>query len=130
MCAAPMRGKLLIDTVGAPFGERETMSSDFIVVFVAVGQEKEAQMIARTLVDESLAACVGMVHQKSIYRWKGAVIEDKEILLISKTQQTLFASLRDRILALHTYEIPEIISCAIQEGHGAYLEWIAANVNR
>ena len=106
------------------------MSSDFIVVFVAVGQEKEAKTIARTLVEESLAACVGMVPQKSIYRWKGETIEDKEILLIIKTQQNRFASLRDRVLALHSYEVPEIISIPIQEGHGAYLEWITANVNK
>ena len=104
------------------------MSSDFIVVFVAVGQEKEAELIARTLVDESLAACVGMVNQKSVYCWKGERVEDKEILLIIKTQQPQFAKLRNRVLSLHSYEVPEIISLPVQEGHGAYLEWIAANV--
>ena len=106
------------------------MSSDFIIVFVTVGKEKEAHLIARTLVNESLAACVGMVPQKSIYCWKGETIEDQEILLIIKTQRTQFAGLRDRVLALHSYEVPEIISIAIQEGHGAYLEWIAANVDK
>jgi periplasmic divalent cation tolerance protein len=106
------------------------MSKDFIVVFVAVGQEKEAELIARTLVNETLAACVGMVQQKSFYYWKGETIEDKEILLIIKTKQTQFAPLRDRVLALHSYEVPEIISIPIQDGHGAYLEWIATNVDK
>ena len=106
------------------------MSSDFIVVFVAVGQEKEAELIARTLIDESLAACVNLIRQKSVYRWKGETVEGKEILLIIKTQQTQFAALRERVLALHSYEVPEIISIAIEDGHRTYLEWIAANVNR
>lgn len=104
------------------------MSSDFIVVFVAAGHEKEAKLIARTLVDESLAACVGMVNQKSVYCWKGETVEEKEILLIIKTRQTQFPKLRDRVLALHSYEVPEIISLPIQEGHEAYLDWLAANV--
>jgi periplasmic divalent cation tolerance protein len=104
------------------------LSSGFIVVFVAVSQEKEAEVIAHTLVEESLAACVGMVQQKSIYHWKGEISEDKEILLIIKTQQTKFPALRDRVLTLHSYEVPEIISLAIQEGHETYLKWILANV--
>jgi periplasmic divalent cation tolerance protein len=106
------------------------MSSDFIVVFVAVGQEKEAELIARTLIDESLAACVNLIRQNSVYRWKGEIVEDEEILLVIKTHQTQFTALRERVMALHSYEVPEIISLAIEEGHRTYLEWIAANVKR
>lgn len=125
-----MRAKLLINPVGAPLGGCEEMPSGFIIAFVTVGNEKEAKLIARTLVEEALAACVGMVQQKSIYRWKGEIIEDKESLLIIKTQQDRFASLRERVLSLHSYEVPEIISAPIQDGYGAYLEWIAATVGK
>lgn len=125
-----MRAKLLINPVGAPLDGCEEMSSGFIIAFVTVGNEKEATFIARTLVEESLAACVGMVQQKSIYRWKGEIIEDEESLLIIKTQQDRFASLQERVLSLHSYEVPEIISARIQDGYGAYLEWIAATVGK
>ncbi|MDO8057055.1 MAG: divalent-cation tolerance protein CutA, partial [Candidatus Hermodarchaeota archaeon] len=81
------------------------MSSDFIVVFVAVGQEKEAELIARTLIDESLAACVNLIRQNSVYRWKGEIVEDEEILLVIKTHQTQFTALRERVTALLCYEV-------------------------
>ena len=106
------------------------MSSDFIVVLVAVGQAEEAQLIARSLVDESLAACVSMIPQNAVYRWEGETVEEKEFLLLIKTHQTQFAALRQRVLELHSSEVPEIISLAIQEGHKPYLEWIATNVKQ
>ncbi len=104
------------------------LMSEFIIVFVTVGKEPEAQTIARTLVDESIAACVGIVRQKSIYRWKGKIVDDNEFLLIVKTKHDQFSKLRDTVLRLHSYEVPEIISIEIQQGHTTYLEWIKENV--
>ncbi len=128
MFGAPMRVKLLRDAVRAPFGECSAMVSKFRVVFVTVGNEQEAQTIARKLVEEGLAACVGLVKQNSVYRWKGQVIEDSEILLIIKTTKDQFSSLQDHVLRLHSYEVPEIISIDIENGYGAYLDWIAESV--
>ncbi|MFX1491251.1 MAG: divalent-cation tolerance protein CutA [Promethearchaeota archaeon] len=98
--------------------------SEFIIALVTVGKETEARTIARTLIDESIAACVGIVSQKTIYRWKGKIVDDNEFLLIIKTKQDQFSKLRDTVLSLHSYEVPEIISIEIQEGHTTYLEWI------
>jgi periplasmic divalent cation tolerance protein len=128
MCDAPMKEKLLKNTVGARFQKGESVMPEFIIVFVTVGKKTEAQRIARTLVEESIAACVGIMRQKSIYQWKGKIVDDNEFLLMIKTKHGHFSKVRDTVLSLHSYEVPEIISIEIQQGHTPYLEWINETV--
>jgi periplasmic divalent cation tolerance protein len=105
--------------------------SDFIVVFVTCGSEEEALKIARALVEEKLAACANMVSPlRSIYRWDGKIWDEKEWLLIIKTQQSTFEDLSKRVKALHSYSVPEIIALPIVEGSPAYLNWIEENTKR
>lgn len=104
------------------------MSSQYSLVFVTVGNETEAKAIARKLVEGALAACVGMIPQKSIYSWKGEIVEDAEMLLIIKTRNDMFSQLREAVLSTHSYEVPEIIRIDIQEGYKPYLEWIEETV--
>ena len=106
------------------------MTSEFVIVYVTVGDHIEAQSIARKLVEDSLAACVGMIRQSSIYCWKDEIVEDTEILLVIKTKRDHFEKLRSAVLSMHSYEVPEIISLEIQDGHEAYLNWIGENVGR
>jgi periplasmic divalent cation tolerance protein len=105
--------------------------SDFIVVFVTCGSEEEALKIARALVEERLAACANIVSPlRSIYRWEGKIWDEKEWLLIIKTQQSTFEDLSKRVKALHSYSLPEIIALPIVEGSPAYLNWIEENTKR
>ena len=102
--------------------------SDFIVVFVTCGSEEEALKIARALVEEKLAACANMISPlRSIYRWEGKTWDEKEWLLIIKTQQSTFEDLAKRVKTLHSYSVPEIIALPIVEGSPAYLTWIEEN---
>ncbi len=85
--------------------------------------------IAEALVTEQLAACVNIIPAvQSLYRWQGAVVHDEELLLLIKTSDAVWALLQERILALHPYELPEIISVRIQDGHSNYLNWIINNL--
>ena len=86
-------------------------------------------MIARKLVEQRIAACVGILKQQSIYRWKGKVSDDEEYLLSIKTTRERFNSVRDAVLALHSYDVPEIIGIDISEGYTAYLDWISESVS-
>lgn len=86
-----------------------------------------ARRIAQALVEEGLAACVNVlpaVH--SVYRWQGRVERADEALLLAKTTPPGFAALRDRIVALHPYELPEVVAVEIADGLPAYLDWIAS----
>ena len=105
------------------------MTGRYALVLVTVGERKEAEKIARHLVAKRLAACVGIVPQRSIFRWECKVAEEDEHLLMIKTVSAGFSALRDAVLAMHTYEVPEIISIDITEGNAGYLDWISKSVD-
>jgi periplasmic divalent cation tolerance protein len=99
--------------------------TDYILVLITVSSEKEGEKIAEALVKEKLAACVNMIGGvKSLFRLKGQISSEEEILLIAKTKDRLFESLKKRVLELHSYEVPEIIALPILAGFEKYLEWI------
>ena len=103
--------------------------TDKIVVLATCGSKKEAGQIAHALVESRLAACVNVVSGlQSTYRWKGAVEEAGEWLLLIKTTRSLFAPLADRIRTLHSYEVPEIVALPVVDGLETYLSWIADSV--
>ena len=101
--------------------------TDALVVLVTTPSPERAAEIARALVEERLAACGNVVPGlRSIYRWEGKVHEDAEALLVLKTTRARFEALRDRVLALHPYEVPEVIALPVEAGSARYLAWIAS----
>lgn len=100
----------------------------FVVVLCTVDNLESAKKIARIVVEERLAACANIMQGlSSIYHWKGEIVEDSECLLILKTKATLFEVLKNKILEIHPYEVPEIISLGIDNGFDKYLDWIKEN---
>jgi periplasmic divalent cation tolerance protein len=103
--------------------------TDKILVLTATGSAEEAKKIARGLVERKLTACVNIVPRvTSIYRWQGAVEEAEEYLLIAKTDGEHFAQVRDAILDMHSYEVPECVAVEIEDGSAAYLSWIGESL--
>ncbi|VAV83778.1 Periplasmic divalent cation tolerance protein CutA [hydrothermal vent metagenome] len=97
----------------------------YIVVFMTAPSEDEAAAIGKTVVEEGLAACCNIASGlRSIYKWKGKICDEKEVLCILKTRTELFEALKARIVELHSYEVPEVIAIDIKDGHGDYLKWI------
>jgi len=100
--------------------------TDKIVVVSTCASPEEAGKIARTLVEKRLAACVNILPAiRSIFRWKDAIEDDQETLLLIKSSRALFNDLRAEIERLHSYEIPEAIAIPIVDGLERYLEWMA-----
>lgn len=80
------------------------------------------------LVTERLAACVNVIPKMcSTYRWNGEVRQDEESLLIIKSTAQRFAALKQAVLNMHPYELPEIIAVNLIDGHVPYLDWILAS---
>ena len=99
------------------------------IVLSTAGSEAEARKIANHLVEQRLAACVNLVpHVESIYRWQGSVESSQEWLLLIKTTVDKFPAVCDAIRVLHSYELPECIAIAIEDGSPSYLEWISQSV--
>jgi len=103
--------------------------SERVVVLSTVASAEDAERIARALVDRRLAACVNVLPGvRSVYRWKGQVQADEERLLVIKTRRDRFEALRDTLVALHPYEVPEVVVLPIEAGHGPYLDWLDESV--
>jgi periplasmic divalent cation tolerance protein len=100
-------------------------ASEARLVLVTAGAEEQAHSIAHRLVDERLAACVNVVGPiRSIYRWRGAVEDEAEFLLLIKTRARLLGRLERRVIELHSYEVPEVLALAPSGGSAAYLGWL------
>jgi periplasmic divalent cation tolerance protein len=100
-----------------------------MVVLSTVSTPDDAERIARDLVDSGLAACVNVAPSvTSFYRWKGRLEREEERLLLIKIREQDFERLRERLVALHPYEVPEVLALPIADGHAPYLAWLDANV--
>ncbi|HEX4084146.1 MAG TPA: divalent-cation tolerance protein CutA [Chthoniobacteraceae bacterium] len=105
------------------------MPEEAIIVYCTFPDADAARNAARTLVEQRLAACASILPGvESIYRWKGAIETASEVLLLIKTTSGKYQMLETRILALHPYEVPEIVSVRIDAGNPPYLHWIGENV--
>jgi periplasmic divalent cation tolerance protein len=104
--------------------------TDKIVVLSTCGSAEEAEKIARRLVEMRLAACVNVLAGvRSFYRWKDAIENSTEWLLIIKTSRTRFDGLRAELERLHGYDVPEVVALPIVDGAPNYLNWLDAEVH-
>lgn len=95
------------------------------IVLTTCPDQPNAERIARALVEEGLAACVNILPaMHSIYKWQGKIESASEHLLLVKSMSHKFPSIRDRILDLHPYELPEIVAVPIADGFARYLAWL------
>ena len=100
-------------------------SSEPIVVLMTAANAEEAERIASMLVDARLAACVQILPPiKSVYRWKGEIARENEVLLSAKTTREKFAELDRSVRAIHSYETPEIVALPIIAASEPYLKWL------
>lgn len=99
--------------------------NDFISVYMTSASLDEAQIIARALVEEKLAACVNILPKaRSVYCWQGQVEVAEEVVLIAKSRASLFTQLEMRVKSLNSYDCPCIVAMPITAGHQPYLDWI------
>jgi periplasmic divalent cation tolerance protein len=102
-----------------------TDSNTVLLCYCTCPDAASAQRVAETLVGEALAACVNRVPGlQSTYRWQGKVTTDSEELLLIKTTVERFEALKTRLLALHPYDLPELIAVPIEHAHASYLDWV------
>jgi periplasmic divalent cation tolerance protein len=103
--------------------------TDKIVILVTVGNSKDAALLAKSLVEKRLAACVNLLPGiTSWYWWEGKVTEDQEVLLMMKTSRDRFPELEKEVLRVHSYAVPEVVALQIVEGSKNYLNWIEGSL--
>jgi periplasmic divalent cation tolerance protein len=100
-------------------------TADYVLVMTTLPAAHDAAAVARALLEDRLAACVNVLPEmRSIYRWKGAIEEERERQVLIKTTRRRLTDLSERLRALHPYEVPEFIVVPIVDGSDAYLGWI------
>ena len=103
--------------------------TDKKLVFTTCASLDEARKLAHALVEQQLAACVNIIPQvESVYRWQGKTETAAEFFLLIKTTEGAFEQLRNTLIELHSYDVPECIKLAIEDGSEAYLRWIGESV--
>ena len=99
---------------------------DIQLVLTMLPTADAAVSLARTLVEEKLAACCNLIPAvRSIYRWEGKLQDENEVLVLLKTRSEHFERLKARILELHPYEVPEVLALPVEAGYAGYLEWMS-----
>lgn len=104
------------------------MPTRFSVALSTAPNAEKAAEIARALVEEGLCACVNIVPGvRSIYFWDGEICDGSEVLCVIKTRADRIDALRERLVALHPYEVPELVVLDVTDGFEPYLSWIDAS---
>lgn len=102
----------------------------FIQMVTTVDSEIVAQEIAKSVVEQKLAACVQISQCRSIYRWQGAIETASEFLCAMKTRSDLFRDVELAVKKIHPYDVPEIIATEILDGSDEYLDWLNSELRQ
>ena len=95
------------------------------IVILTASNREEAVKIVRTLLEEKLIACGNIIDPvSSFFWWKGKIEDEKEVLVIMKSDERLFKKLSKRVRELHSYDVPEVLALPIVDGSPSYLEWL------
>ena len=98
---------------------------EFVSVYVTCPDEATAERIARDLLARRLVACANILPGvRSLYRWEGAIQDDREVAMFMKTRRALVPALEQAVRALHPYKVPCVVALALVGGGADYLEWV------
>ena len=99
--------------------------SEYILLMSTAPSEKEAEELGKGMVGKGLIACMNILPKiRSVYKWKGKICDEGEVLLIMKSRKERFQEIVEYINHHHSYDVPEIISLNISSGSSEYLAWI------
>ncbi len=99
--------------------------------YITAGDEKEAERVARSLVEKNLVACANVIPQvKSFFRWEGEVQSEKECLVVGKTRTSLIEELVQEVKNVHSYDVPCVLSWPIEKGNPDFLRWIDSETKK
>ena len=101
----------------------------YVVVIITTPNKEEAVKIVRSLLEERLIACANIVGPvSSLFWWQGKIDEENEFLVFMKSHKSLFERVSERVMEIHSYDVPEIVALPIIEGSPPYLDWLRASL--
>jgi periplasmic divalent cation tolerance protein len=104
--------------------------TDLLIVHSTFATEEDAIRVTRVLLEERLIGCANLIPGvRSLYRWQGAIADEREVLVIMKTRKQDWTALLSRLHELHPYETPECVAVRMAAGAPKYLEWLDAELS-
>ena len=100
------------------------LNTEVGIVWVTFPHAEAATVVIDGLLENRLAACVQTMPVQSVYRWKGTVNRDAEVLALIKTKVALYPEVEAFIRSRHSYEIPEILLLPATAGFSGYVHWV------
>ena len=105
------------------------MASTALVVLTTLGSVADARKLVRALVEARLVACGTLLAgASSIYRWEGQVTEEREVVVLLKTESARWEALTAAVRERHPYRVPELLALPVERGLEAYLQWLGSEV--
>ena len=99
----------------------------YMIVIMTAPNKEEAVRIVRILLDERLIACANILDPVfSLFWWQGKIEKENEVLVLMKSNRTLFKKIAKRVIELHSYDVPEILGLPVVAGSSSYLDWMKA----
>jgi periplasmic divalent cation tolerance protein len=95
------------------------------LVLTTFANAEDAAKAVRVLVEGRFAACGTVLPgARSIYRWKEAIEDTSEALVLIKTSAERFPDLERKLRSIHPYETPEIVVLDPAAVSGDYADWV------
>tara|TARA_Y100000817_G_scaffold313860_1_gene310995 strand:- start:1001 stop:1321 length:321 start_codon:yes stop_codon:yes gene_type:complete len=101
------------------------MNDKPVLVCTSIDDKKVAREIANRLLTEKYSSCINIIsNNESMYEWDGNIETTNEYILYIKSFTSKFKDIEKLILAIHPYEIPEIIAIDINHANMKYIKWM------
>ena len=95
------------------------------VLYSTFATKQSATKALNALLKAKLVACgVVSAPASSQYFWKGAVAQEKEVVLLAKTTTKLAQKASRALEKVHSYQTPCILHWKVQ-ANSAYARWVA-----
>lgn len=104
------------------------MTTQLIAVYTTVATRADAQILAKTIIEQRLAACAQLMEIESIYRWEGEITQEMEWRIIFKTTDERYPVLLKTLQQLHPYQLPQIYGTYLPMVSAEYADWVVKNL--
>ena len=105
-----------------------TDRSSLVLALTTEGDQDRAEALAETLLERRLVACVSLLPQRSLYRWRGHLERESEVQMLLKTSAADLELLRETVMDLHSYDTPEWLSWPV-DAAPAYGAWVLGELS-
>lgn len=103
------------------------MSDLTIIIYITNRSEDNAKEITRHLLERRLIACGNIIPSRSLYRWEGKIEDVSEYILLAKTTEGKWDSVKNEVEKIHPYQIPCIVKIPFHANE-RYAAWVLGEV--